>query len=107
MGSRDWAEIAPTDSSQAMALQPSTRLGHYEVLRPLGAGGMGEVYRAHDTRLDRDIALKVLPEAYGAKKRPRADEMRRGPSSGRALEQRSVRRCRILCSSSSSQWPGG
>ncbi len=46
-----------------MALEPGTRLGPYEVLSPLGAGGMGEVYRARDTRLKRDVAVKVLPEA--------------------------------------------
>ena len=43
-----------------MALQPGTRLGPYEVLSLIGAGGMGEVYRGRDTRLDRSVALKVL-----------------------------------------------
>lgn len=47
-----------------MTLGPGTRLGSYEIIAPLGAGGMGEVYRACDTRLRRDVALKVLPEAY-------------------------------------------
>jgi Tol biopolymer transport system component len=44
-----------------LSLQPGTRLGPYEIGEPLGAGGMGEVYRARDTRLDRTIAIKVLP----------------------------------------------
>ena len=49
-----------------MALQPGIRLGPYEILAPLGAGGMGEVYRARDPRLKRDVAVKVLPSAFSA-----------------------------------------
>ena len=43
-----------------MPLSPGTRLGPYEILSPIGAGGMGEVYKAKDTRLDRTVAVKVL-----------------------------------------------
>src|SRR3989449_11568040 len=44
-----------------MPLSPGTRLGPFEILSPCGAGGMGEVYRARDTRLDRTVAIKILP----------------------------------------------
>ena len=46
-----------------MALSPGTKLAHYEILTPLGAGGMGEVYRARDSKLHREVAIKVLPDA--------------------------------------------
>src|SRR5215468_6556158 len=47
-----------------MALDPGTRLGPYEIVAPLGEGGMGAVYRATDTKLRRDVAIKVLPEVF-------------------------------------------
>ena len=47
-----------------MSLAPGTRLGAFEIISAIGAGGMGEVYRARDTRLDRDVAIKILPAAF-------------------------------------------
>jgi eukaryotic-like serine/threonine-protein kinase len=64
-----------------MALNPGTKLGPYEILAPLGAGGMGEVYRARDTRLGRDVALKILPESFARD----ADRLRRFEQEARAV----------------------
>jgi serine/threonine protein kinase len=50
------------NDAQRMGLTSGAKLGPYEIVSPLGAGGMGEVYRARDTRLGRDVAIKVLPE---------------------------------------------
>src|SRR5262250_479065 len=49
-----------------MTVAPGTRLGPYEIVAPLGAGGMGEVYRARDTRLERTVAIKILPAQFSA-----------------------------------------
>ena len=47
-----------------MALALGTRVGPHEIIAPIGAGGMGEVYRARDTKLNRDVAMKILPDAF-------------------------------------------
>src|ERR1700691_3519391 len=64
-----------------MALPSGTKLGPYEIVAPIGAGGMGEVYRAKDTRLGRDVAIKVLPEAFARD----ADRLRRFEQEARAV----------------------
>ena len=63
-----------------MTLEAGTRLGPYEIVAPLGAGGMGEVYRAKDTRLGREVAIKVLPASFSAD----ADRLRRFEQEARA-----------------------
>ena len=64
-----------------MTLQTGSRFGPYEIVSPLGAGGMGEVYRARDTQLDRDVALKILPESFAAD----ADRLMRFTREAKAL----------------------
>jgi serine/threonine protein kinase len=64
-----------------MALAPGTKIGPYEILSSIGAGGMGEVYRAKDTRLGRDVALKILPESFSTE----ADRLRRFEQEARAV----------------------
>ncbi|MEO6214258.1 MAG: protein kinase, partial [Vicinamibacterales bacterium] len=49
-----------------MSLPVGSKLGQYDVVGPIGAGGMGEVYRARDPRLERDVAIKILPESFAA-----------------------------------------
>jgi eukaryotic-like serine/threonine-protein kinase len=64
-----------------MGLQPGTRLGPYEILAPISAGGMGEVYRARDPRLNRDVAIKVLPQSFATDQ----DRLRRFEQEARAI----------------------
>ena len=72
-----WENGSPASSAVAsriiaplLALTPGTRLGVYEVAAQIGEGGMGQVYRARDTTLHRDVALKVLPDAFAGDPEP-------------------------------------
>jgi serine/threonine protein kinase len=67
-----------------MKLSPGTRLGPYEIVSPLGAGGTGEVHRARDTKLKHGVAIKVLPESLARD----ADELARFERKALAVEAR-------------------
>jgi eukaryotic-like serine/threonine-protein kinase len=71
--------VAPM--GEFFVLAASSRLGPYEIVAPLGAGGMGEVYRARDTRLGREVAVKVLPEPFASN----ADRLARFEREARAV----------------------
>ena len=64
-----------------MALTPTAKLGPYEIKSQIGAGGMGEVYRARDSRLNRDVALKILPESFARE----GDRLRRFEQESKAV----------------------
>src|SRR5437879_6658446 len=57
-------ELRIIAAQKSMALNPGTKLGQYEIVGLIGVGGMGEVYQAHDTKLNRNVAIKTLPEEF-------------------------------------------
>jgi len=67
----DWesaeTSVLPCENTNDMPLAAGDKLGPYEIIAPIGAGGMGEVYRAHDSRLDRDVAIKVSAQRFSAR----------------------------------------
>src|SRR3954469_6361109 len=78
LGNRPFGQAI--ESRHSMTLTPGSQIGPYEILAPIGAGGMGEVYRARDPRLGRDVAVKVLPASFSAD----PDRLRRFEQEARA-----------------------
>jgi serine/threonine protein kinase len=79
-----------------MTLSAGTRLSPYEILSALGAGGMGEVYKARDTRLDRTVAIKILPDGLAADPQFRERFEREAKANNKILNT-SRRRSESLC----------
>lgn len=82
-----------------MSLSPGNRLGAYEIVALLGRGGMGEVYRARDLKLDRDVAIKVLPDGF-AQDPERVARFSRGACSSKAALTPDISRPAICCTRS-------
>ncbi len=77
-----------------MPLNVGSRIAHYDVTALIGEGGMGEVYRARDTKLDRDVALKVLPQAFTDD----PDRLARFEREGTVLFSKGTRQSKRTCS---------
>jgi serine/threonine protein kinase len=82
-------------------LTAGTKLGPYEIVAPLGAGGMGKVYRARDTKLNRDVALKILPDAFPRDPDRLARFTREAQTLASSARRARLRRCRIYTSAPS------